>query len=186
VVTDKGQMRVLLGRIAAAHGLRGEVMIQAYTEPPENIAAYGPLTDRSGTSVFHIACRRVTAKGVIARLAGVKDRGAAEALKGTGLYVVRDRLPPAAAGEFYHWDLIGLAAVNAQGRLLGEIIAVHNYGAGDLLEVRLAGAATTQLIPFSDAFVPQVDLTAKRAVVVLPGPPEEAGRQRSSRRGHGQ
>ena len=72
-------------------------------------------------------------------------------------------MPPAAEGEFYRWDLIGLAAVDAAGELLGEIIAVHNYGAGDVLEVRLAGAATTQLIPFSDQFVPQVDLTAQRA-----------------------
>ena len=173
MVTDKGQMCVLLGRIAAAHGIRGEVMIHAYTEPPENIAAYGPLTDRSGARVFYIEYRRVTAKGVVARLTGVSDRGAAEALKGTDLYVVRDRLPPAAEGEFYHWDLIGLAAVDAEGRLIGEIVAVQNYGAGDLLEVRLTGAATTQLIPFSDAFVPQVDLIAKRAVLVLPGPQEE-------------
>ena len=183
MVTDTGQMRVLLGRIAAAHGIRGEVVIHAYTAPPENIAAYGPLTDRSGGRVFDIECRRVTSKGVIARLTGVRDRSAAEALKGTDLYVVRDRLPPAAEGEFYHWDLIGLAAVNAEGRLIGEIVGVQNYGAGDLLEVRLAGAATTQLIPFSDAFVPQVDLTAKRAVIVFPGPQEETSLKRSSRRG---
>jgi len=183
VVTDQRQMRVLLGRIAAAHGIRGEVVIKPYTEPPENIAAYGPLTDRSGARVFAIECRRVTAKGVIARLSGIRDRSAAEALKGTDLYTVRERLPPAAEGEFYHWDLIGLAAVSAEGRLIGEIVGVQNYGAGDLLEVRLAGAATTQLIPFSDAFVPQVDLTAKQAVVVLPSPQEEAGLKRPSRRG---
>jgi 16S rRNA processing protein RimM len=166
-------MRVLLGRIAAAHGMRGEVVIHAYTQPPENIAAYGPLTDRSGARAFAIECRRVTARGVIARLTGVKDRSAAETLKGTDLYIARDRLPPAAEGEFYHWDLIGLAAVNSEGRCIGEIIAVQNFGAGDLLEVRLAGTATTQLIPFSDAFVPLVDLMAKRALIVLPGPQEE-------------
>ncbi|MBO0741827.1 MAG: 16S rRNA processing protein RimM [Hyphomicrobiaceae bacterium] len=166
-------MRVLLGRIAAAHGMRGEVLIHAYTQPPENIAAYGPLTDRSGACAFAIECPRLTAKGVIARLAGIGNRSAAEALKGTDLYVARDRLPPAAEGEFYHWDLIGLAAVNSEGRCIGEIIAVQNFGAGDLLEVRLVGTATTQLIPFSDAFVPQVDLTAKRALIVLPGPQEE-------------
>jgi 16S rRNA processing protein RimM len=174
VVTENGHMRVLLGRIAAAHGIRGEVVIHAYTQPPENIAAYGPLTDRSGARVFDIECRRVTAKGVVAHLTDVRDRSAAEALKGTDLYVLRDRLPPAAEGEFYHWDLIGLAAVNAEGRCLGEIVAVQNYGAGDLLEVRLTGCARTQLIPFSDAFVPEVDLTAKRAVIVLPSPQEEA------------
>lgn len=166
-------MRVLLGRIAAAHGMRGEVLIHAYTQPPENIAAYGPLTDRSGARAFAIECPRLTAKGVIARLAGIGNRSAAEALKGTDLYVARDRLPPAAEGEFYHWDLIGLAAVNSEGRCIGEIIAVQNFGAGDLLEVRLVGTATTQLIPFSDAFVPQVDLMAKRALIVLPGPQEE-------------
>jgi 16S rRNA processing protein RimM len=173
VVTEKGQVRILLGRIAAAHGIRGEVLIHAYTEPPENIAAYGPLTDRAGGRVFDIECRRVTAKGVVAHLAGIQDRGTAEALKGTELYVTRDRLPPPAEGEFYHWDLIGLAAHNAEGKRIGEIVAVQNYGAGDLLEVRLAGAATTQLIPFSDAFVPQVDLAAKRAVVVLASAQEE-------------
>lgn len=173
VVSKKGQVRVLLGRIAAAHGIRGEVLIHAYTEPPQNIAAYGPLTDRAGARVFAIECRRVTAKGVVAHLAGIQDRSMAEALKGTELYVARDRLPPAAEGEFYHWDLIGLAAHNAEGRRIGEIVAVQNYGAGDLLEVRLAGTARTQLIPFSEAFVPQVDLTAKRAVIVFPSPQEE-------------
>jgi 16S rRNA processing protein RimM len=170
---EKGQKRVLLGRIAAAHGLRGEVLIHAYTEPPENIAAYGPLTDGAGAREFAIECRRVTARGVVAHLAGVCDRSAAEALRGTDLYVVRDRLPPAADGEFYHWDLVGLAAVNAEGRHIGEIIAVQNYGAGDLLELRLTGSAMTQLIPFSDAFVPEVDLTAKRALIVLPSLREE-------------
>lgn len=173
MATKKGQVRVLLGRIAAAHGIRGEVLIHAYTEPPQNIAAYGPLTDRAGARVFDIECRRVTAKGVVAHLAGVQDRSMAEALKGTELYVARDRLPPATEGEFYHWDLIGLAVHNAEGRRIGEIVAVQNYGAGDLLEVRLAGTATTQLIPFSDAFVPQVDLAAKRAVIVLPSAQEE-------------
>jgi 16S rRNA processing protein RimM len=173
VVTDQRQMRVLLGRIAAAHGIRGEVLIHAYTEPAENIAAYGPLTDRSGGHVFAIECQRVTAKGVVARLTGVGDRSAAEMLKGTDLYVARDRLPPAAEGEFYHWDLVGLAAVNADGRCIGEIVAVQNYGAGDLLEVRLAGAATTQLIPFNEMFVPQVDLTEERVLIVLPAAQEE-------------
>jgi 16S rRNA processing protein RimM len=162
------QVRVRLGRIAAAHGIRGEVLIEAYTEPPENIAAYGPLTDRAGARVFKIECQRVTPKGVVARLAGVSNRGAAEALKGIDLYVARDRLPPAAEGEFYHADLIGLSAMDTEGRHIGEIIAVQNYGAGDLLEVRLTGCAMTQLIPFSDVFVPQVDLTQQRAVVVLP------------------
>jgi 16S rRNA processing protein RimM len=169
VVTDrKGSNRILLGRIAGAHGIRGEVIIHAYTEPPENIAAYGPLSDEAGARTFRIESARATAKGVVARLAGVADRTAAEALKGIDLYVDRDRLPPAAEGEYYHADLIGLAAVDAKGQRIGEIVAVQNYGAGDLLEIRLTGTRQTELIPFTDASVPEVDVAAKRVVVMLP------------------
>ena len=117
---------------------------------------------------FEIAIVRATPKGVVARLAGVADRNAAEALKGVELYVDRDRLPAAAEGEFYHADLIGLAAVDPAGKAIGEIVAVQNYGAGDLLEIRLAGSAKTELIPFTETAVPQIDIAARRAVVVMP------------------
>jgi 16S rRNA processing protein RimM len=160
--------RILLGRIAGAHGIRGEVIIHAFTQPPENVAAYGPLSDEAGTRTFKIKIVHVTAKGVVARLAGVADRTAAEVLKGIDLYVERGRLPAAAEGEYYHADLIGLAAVDSQGNRIGEIVAVPNYGAGDLLEIRLAGRAQTELIPFTDTYVPEVDIAAKRVVVVLP------------------
>jgi 16S rRNA processing protein RimM len=110
---------------------------------------------------------------VVARLEGVADRDAAEALKGVELYVARDRLPPAAEGEFYHADLVGLAAVDAAGKAIGTIVAVHNFGAGDLLEIKLSGASKTELVPFTDAFVPEVDIAARRVVVVLP-PAEDA------------
>ncbi len=160
--------RILLGRIAGAHGIRGEVIVHAFTEPPENIAAYGPLFDESGARTFRIEIVHVTAKGVVARLEGVSDRTAAEALKGVDLYVDRDRLPAAAEGEYYHADLIGMAAVDPAGLRIGEIVAVQNFGAGDLLEIRLAGARQTELIPFTDAHVPEVDIAARRAVVVLP------------------
>lgn len=168
VVTSIGAKRILLGRIAGAHGIRGEVIIHAFTGLPEDIAAYGPLSDENGARAFVIKSMRVTAKGVVARLEGVGDRSAAEALKGVGLYIDRDRLPVAADGEFYHADLIGLVAVDAGGKRIGEIVAVQNYGAGDLIEVRLAGSAKTELIPFTDACVPEVDVKAKRATVVLP------------------
>jgi len=160
--------RILLGRIAGAHGIRGEVLIRAFTTRPEDIGAYGPLSD-GGARSFTIESARVTAKGVVARLQGVADRNAAEALKGTDLYVDRDRLPAAGAAEFYHNDLIGLAAVDLEGRPVGEIVGVHNYGAGDLLELRLAGSTKTELIAFTEAFVPEVDLAGGRVVVLLPG-----------------
>jgi len=159
--------RILLGRIAGAHGIRGEVLIRTFTARPEDIGTYGPLSD-GGARWFKIDSARVTARGVVARLAGVADRAAAEALKGAELYVGRDRLPAAGEGEFYHVDLIGLAAVDPEGKPVGEIVAVQNYGAGDLLELRLAGARTTALIAFTDAFVSEIDLAGRRAVVHLP------------------
>lgn len=160
--------RILLGRIAGAHGIRGEVLIHTFTAAPEDIAAYGRLSDKSGARSFEIASLRATAKGVVARLKGVADRTAAQALKGAELYVPRERLPAAAEGEFYHADLIGLTAVDPDGRTIGEIVAVQNYGAGDLLEIRLAGSGRSELVPFADPFVPEVDVAARRAVVVLP------------------
>jgi 16S rRNA processing protein RimM len=165
--------RMLLGRIAGAHGIRGEVLIKAFTERPEDIAAYGPLDDGGGRT-FQIETARVTPKGVVARIGGVGDRNAAEALKGAQLYVDRERLPAPDEGAFYHADLIGLVAVDPEGRPLGEIVGVHNYGAGDLLELRLAGSGKTELLPFTEAFVPVVDLSARRVVVLLPGG-EDAG-----------
>src|SRR5262245_38108847 len=158
--------RVLLGRIAGAHGIRGEVLIRTFTERPEGIGDYGPLSD-GGARTFTLESIRVTAKGVVARLDGIVDRNAAEALAGSELYIERDRLPAAPEGEFYHADLIGLQAVNPEGRPVGEIVGVHNYGAGDLLELRLAGSRMTELVTFTEAFVPEIDLTRRRAVVRL-------------------
>ena len=166
--------RVLLGRIAGAHGIRGEVLVHTYTEAPESIGAYGALSDASGSRQLTIKVVRVTPKGVIARVAGVADRNAAEALKGIELYVDRARLPAAAEGESYHSDQVGMTACDAEARTIGRIIAVQNFGAGDLLEIRLTGSSKTELVPFRDAFVPEVDLVARRAVVLLPSPAPDA------------
>jgi len=161
--------RILLGRVAGAHGIRGEVIIHAYTAAPEDIGTYGPLLDKSGAQSYRIKSARAMAKGgVVARLEGVSDRNAAEALKGVELYVERDKLPAAAEGEFYHADLIGLSAVDPQGKRIGEIVAVQNYGAGDLLEIRLAGTGKTELVPFTEATVPEVDIAAGHAMVAMP------------------
>jgi 16S rRNA processing protein RimM len=168
VVRSAEASRILLGRIAGAHGIRGEVLIHAYTSAPEDIAAYGTLSDAAGKRSFEIRIVRTTPKGVVARIAGVADRTAAEALKGVELYVNRARLPEAGEDEFYHADLIGLAAVDPAGRAIGEIVAVQNYGAGDLIEVRLAGSAKTELIPFTETAVPQIDMAARCAIVILP------------------
>ena len=160
--------KVLLGAIAGAHGIRGEVTIRTFTGDPADITSYGALSDKTGARTFKLAGVRVTAKGVVARIAGVADRNAAEALRGTELYVERAALPEADAGEYYHADLIGCAAVDAAGVVIGRIVAVPNFGAGDLLEIETAPGRPTDLILFTDAFVPVVDVANRRVTVVLP------------------
>jgi len=159
---------VLLGHISTAHGIRGEVVIKSHTSDPADIAAYGPLTDKAGQSKVEITNIRVVKKGVIARLAGVADRNAAEALRGFELYVARSKLPEPDEDGHYHADLLGLEAVTADGNVVGEVVAVQNFGAGDLLEIRLAGQSRTEFIPFDEHFVPEIDIAAGRVIVVMP------------------
>jgi 16S rRNA processing protein RimM len=160
--------RILLARIVGAQGIRGEVRLQSFTGDPAAVADYGPLSDAGRVRSFALKVVRVTPKGVIARIAGIDDRNGAEALRGIDLYVDRAALPPPAPGEYYQEDLVGLAAVTADGVVLGDVIAVQNFGAGDLLEIRMPGRRQTELVPFTDACVPAIDLSAGRAVVVLP------------------
>ena len=165
--------RILLGRIVAAHGIRGDVLVRTYTDTAEAIGSYGALTDAEGRGSFRLRVVRVTAKGVVAHLAGVSDRNGAEALAGTDLYLARAQLPAAEEGDFYHADLIGLAAVAADGAEVGRIVGVHNFGAGDLIEVALGGSRRTELIPFTAEFVPEIDLARRIAVVELPMPADD-------------
>jgi 16S rRNA processing protein RimM len=153
-----GDQRVLLGEIVAAHGIKGLVKVRTFTERPEAIAEYGPLRDASGRTVA-LQVRGPTKGGLLAEVEGVTDRNAAEALKGTELFVDRSALPPAdeEGGEFYHADLVGLEARSETGERLGEVVAVQDFGAGGMLEVRLDGRRDTALVPFAEAYVPQVD-----------------------------
>jgi 16S rRNA processing protein RimM len=166
--------RVLLGRIAAAHGIGGDVLVHSYAADPADIAAYGPLSTGDGARQIELKVLRVTAKGVIARVSGVTDRNGAEALKGVQLYVDRARLPKTGEDEFYQADLVGLAVEDEAGNALGTVAAVANYGAGDLLELRLKDKRATELVPFTQAFVPVVDFERRRVVVRLPAPGDDA------------
>lgn len=168
VAMSDTERRILLGRIGAAHGIRGDLLIETYTGDPQDIAAYGPLDSENGARTFELKVIRTTPKGVIAHVTGIDDRTAAETLKGTSLYVDRTRLPAPDEGEFYHADLIGLRAEDEQGRMVGTIVAVQNYGAGDLLELRQEGKRGTELIPFTEACVPTVDVAGGRVVIVAP------------------
>ncbi len=167
--------RILIGRIKGAHGIRGEVLVTSFAAAPEDLGGYGPLESEDRSSAIELHVIRVTPKGVVARVAGVADRNAAEALAGFDLYIRRDRLPEPEPDEFYHADLIGLEAVTAEGRVLGQIIDVPNYGAGDLLEIRLEGGRKSELLPFTEAYVPSVDLAGRRVTVVLPTFAEDDG-----------
>ena len=172
---------ILLGHIAGAHGIRGEVLVKTYTGAPQDIAAYGPLTDDAGNKPLKLKVVRVTPKGVIARVAGVADRNAAELLKGTALHVPRAAMGDAAEGEYFYSDLIGLAAVAPDGTAIGTIKAVENFGAGDLLEIAHAGSGKTEFIAFTDANVPEVDIAAGRVVIVMP--PDDGSRPEDEPKG---
>jgi 16S rRNA processing protein RimM len=181
--SDKQKHAVLLGEIAGAHGIRGDVLVRSFTALPEAIASYGELTDAAGLRRFLLAVVRVTGKGIVARINGVADRNGAEALRGTKLYVDRSRLPEAKESEYYHADLIGLRAVAPDGAELGRVVAVQNFGAGDLLEVQPASGSATEFIPFEDQWVPLVDLAAGTIVINRPNDSEDDADEEADREG---
>ena len=164
-MTDK----ICVGAIAGAFGVRGELRLKSFTANPEDIAAYGPLTTEDGSARYTVTLTGQTKNGLTARLSGVTSKEAADALRGTSLFVTRDTLPSLPDDEFYHADLIGLAVHDTGGTLLGRVRSVLNHGASDLLEVQPAGQGEPVLLPFTKAAVPTVDLGAGRIVA---DPPE--------------
>jgi 16S rRNA processing protein RimM len=159
---------ILMGRIGAAHGVRGEVRINSFTADPLAIVDFSPLaTGQAGLTVA-ITSARPQKNVIVATLEGVTDRNGAEALNGVELYAPRDALPaPGDADEFYHADLIGLDARLAGGETLGMVVAVHNFGAGDTLEIAPRGAPSV-LVPFTRAVVPEVEIAGGYLVVDPP------------------
>jgi 16S rRNA processing protein RimM len=164
----RNSKRILLGQISGVHGIKGHVLVRTYSAEPEGVSAYGPLENESGDKTYTLDIVRVTAKGVVAAIAGLTDRTSAERLRGTKLYVERAKLPTPAEGEYYHTDLVGLRAVDQAGNDIGTIIAVQNFGASDLLEIKRVGQTDTELVPLLNEFVPVIDLNQGIAVVVLP------------------
>jgi 16S rRNA processing protein RimM len=158
---------VCVARIGAAHGVRGAVKLWTFTEDPFAVTRYGPLSTRDGARQFEVAQAREAKDHLVATLKGVTTRNEAERLNGVELYVAREKLPATEADEYYHADLIGLAAVTATNDVLGKVVAIHNFGAGDIIEIAPPAGATI-LLPFSNAVVPTVDLAAGRVVIELP------------------
>jgi 16S rRNA processing protein RimM len=165
--------RVLLGVVVAPHGVRGAVRIKTFTARPRDIGRYGPLEDETGERRFEVVLGG-EGKGVVeARLSGVADRAEAEALRGQKLYLPRSALPEPAAEEYYHADLIGLDAMFRDGRAVGRVQAVYDFGAGEMLEIARGGLPPL-LVPFTRAVVPIVDLEGRRVVLeAAPGLFEE-------------
>jgi len=158
---------VLIGVILGPHGIKGDVMVKSFAEIRADIAAYGPLTSADGKHQLTLKIVRETNKGLTAHIQGFDDRTAVEALKGTELYLPRDRLPEPETNTFYHADLIGLCAIDLEGTTLGTITAVQNYGASDILEIKATEGSGVDLIPFTNACVPEVSL-ANGTVTIAP------------------
>jgi 16S rRNA processing protein RimM len=158
---------ICVARIGAAHGVRGAVKLWTFTEDPLAVNRYGPLTTKDGTRQFEVTHAREAKDHLVATLKGVTTREDAERLNGIELYIARDKLPATDDDEYYHADLIGLAAVTPANEPIGRVIAIHDFGAGTIIEIA-PPQGTTLLLPFTNAVVPTVDLANGRVVIELP------------------
>jgi 16S rRNA processing protein RimM len=160
---------VPLGIFGAPHGVRGELRVKSYTQDPKAIGAYGDLTDRAGIAKFRLtALRLVKDDMLVVRLAGAATREAAQELNGVALFARRSQLPPPSDDEFYHDDLVGLEAVTREGAALGFVVAIRNFGAGDILEIAPASGGETLLLPFTKTVAVAIDFDARRIVIAPP------------------
>ena len=158
--------RLAIGAIAGAHGVKGQFKVKPFTAAPRDIAIYGPVW--AGDRQLTLSVMGMTANGmVIVRAAEIYDRETAAALRGTSLEVDRKALPDAGGDEIYHADLIGLAVETVAGDSLGRLVALHDFGAGEIAEVK-PPKGPTLMLPFDPAFVPEIDLATRRAVLVVP------------------
>ena len=160
--------RICVGAIAGSFGLQGEVRLKSFCSAPEAIASYGALFTEDGSRSFAVKLTRPVANGLGARITGITTKEQADALRGTSLYADRSKLPSLPDDEYYHTDLIGMAVHDTGGALIGTLQAVHNHGAGDLLEIMGPGMKTALLLPFTRAVIPTVDVAARRVVADLP------------------
>ena len=161
--------RLCVGVIVGAHGVRGDLRVKSFTDDPEDLVSYGPLTDAGGTREFTLRILGRVRGLLRVHIDGVDDRNAAETLAGVELHAARDRLPQPDSDEFYHADLVGLRAVRPDGSVYGTVRALHDFGAGDVIEIALAEGGVV-VLPFTRAVAPEIDLDAGRMVIV---PPDE-------------
>lgn len=158
---------VLLAAVIGAHGLKGEVKVKTFTETPDGLARYRRLHAKDGRVFTLATIRPGKADEAAVSFAEVVDRNTAEQLKGLELFVARDTMPVTAENEFYHADLVGLSAMDEADRIIGTVKAIHNYGAGDVIEIA-RGEGDTVMLPFARDFVPVVDVANGRVVIAVP------------------
>jgi 16S rRNA processing protein RimM len=161
--------QVCVGAIAGAFGVRGEVRLKSFCAEPSDLDSYGPLSDESGKREFAVKITRPIKAGFAARIASVKTKEDADALKGTRLYLPRERLPDLEDEEYYHSDLIGLDVFDTGGEKIGKIKAIFENGATDLLEIHGPGLKNGVMLPFTKEIVPTIDLSQRR---IITDPPE--------------
>ncbi len=159
---------ICIGAIAGAFGVAGELRLKSFCTVPEDIASYGPLVTEDGSRSFKITLTRPVAGGLGARIAGVTTKDEADALRGTSLFIDRAKLPSLPDDEFYHADLVGLEVRDPGGEVIGKVTAVHNHGAGDIIEIHAPGHKTALLLPFTKATVPTIDLASGRMIADVP------------------
>ena len=149
------EQRVCIGVVISAHGIKGEVNVHSYSSTPERLSAYKAFTDEVGNR-FEILSLRQGPKGTVMLFTGINDRMSAQALKGTKLFIEREQLPELEKDEYYHSSLVGLR-VEMEGETIGEVSAVHNFGAGDIIEIARIGQQSV-LLPFTRKIVPHVNI----------------------------
>src|SRR5712672_2727140 len=164
---------ICVARIGAPHGVRGAVKLWTFTEDPLAVKHYGPLVTKDGARRFEVMDAREAKGHLVATLKGIATRDEAERLNGIELYIAREKLPDTDDDEYYHADLIGLVAVSSANEPLGRVIAIHNFGAGDIIEIAPPKGPPSMLLPFTNAVVPTVDLA--NGCVVIELPPEIEG-----------
>lgn len=159
-MSTNSEKRVCLGVIVGAHGIRGEVKVKSWTEADYDIGAYGKLQNKDASKLFVLKVVGHSKELLRCKIKGVDDRNAAEALIGTELYVSRDVLPELEEEEYYQTDLIGLKVIEqSSGQNIGVVSGIYNFGAGDILEIKLQSTGKTEMIPFTKQYVPEIKIS---------------------------
>ena len=159
---------ILVGALAGAFGVKGEVRLKSFTADPVSIAAYSPLFNKDGTKSFDVFLTGKIKNAFSARLSGITSKQQADAMRGLKLFIPRSRLPQLSHDEFYYSDLEGLEVFDAGGQILGYINGLQNHGANDLLEIEIIGTSRTVLMPFTRLNVPTVDLKSGKVIIDPP------------------